>query len=67
MNGIFLVIAAFLACAVESIEMIAIVVGVGQMRGWRSTWIGTAAGFAVLAAVVVVIGDSGGALGSCAT
>ena len=56
MNGIFLVIAAFLASAVESIEMVAIIVGVGQMRGWRSTWIGTAAGFAVLAAVVVVMG-----------
>lgn len=56
MNGIFLVIATFFASVIESVEMVAIVVGVGQMRGWRSTWFGVAAGFVVLAAVVVVMG-----------
>ncbi len=32
----------FLAAAVEVIEMVIIVVGVGTVRGWRSTWLGAA-------------------------
>lgn len=56
MNGIFLIAAAFLASGVESVEMLSILVGVGQTRGWRSTWIGAAAGFAVLTLVVVGMG-----------
>ena len=47
---------AFLASAVEVVEMVTIVVGVGATRGWRSTVIGAGAGFAVLAVVVVVVG-----------
>jgi uncharacterized membrane protein len=31
----------FLAAAVEIIEMVIIVVGVGAIRGWRSTLLGT--------------------------
>jgi uncharacterized membrane protein len=46
----------FLASAVEAIEMVTIVVGVGATRGWRSTVIGTIAGFALLAVVVIVVG-----------
>jgi uncharacterized membrane protein len=46
----------FLASAVEAIEMVIIVVGVGAARGWRSTLGGAAAGFAVLAVVVSVAG-----------
>ncbi|HEY8678113.1 MAG TPA: hypothetical protein VIN39_05715 [Candidatus Dormibacteraeota bacterium] len=46
----------FLASAVEAIEMVTIVVGVGATRGWRSTLIGAGAGFALLAVVVVVAG-----------
>ena len=53
-NAIF--IATFLASAVEAIEMVTIVVGVGATRGWRSTIIGAAAGFALLAAIVLVVG-----------
>ncbi len=53
MNGIFLIIATYLASAMESIEMMAIVVGVGATRGWRSTLIGAATGLAVLGAIVV--------------
>jgi uncharacterized membrane protein len=53
-NAIF--IATFLASAVEAIEMVTIVVGVGVTRGWRSTIIGAAAGFAVLAVIVLVVG-----------
>jgi Ca2+/H+ antiporter, TMEM165/GDT1 family len=50
----------FLASAVEAIEMVAIVVGVGTIRGWRSTLIGAAAGFAVLVV-------AGGAFGTALT
>ncbi len=46
----------FLASAVEAIEMVIIVVGVGAARGWRSTLGGAAAGFAILALVVPVAG-----------
>lgn len=53
-NAVF--IATFLASAVEAIEMVTIVIGVGATRGWRSTVLGAAAGFAVLAVVVVVVG-----------
>jgi uncharacterized membrane protein len=41
---------------VEVIEMVIIVVGVGATRGWRSTIVGTVAGFAVLAVLVVGLG-----------
>ena len=49
-------ITTFLASAVEAIEMVTIVVGVGATRGWRATWVGVVAGFAVLAVLVVVLG-----------
>src|SRR5258708_22801200 len=45
-------ITTFLASAVEAIEMVTIVLGVGATRGWRSTLVGVGAGFAALAAVV---------------
>src|SRR6267378_5201259 len=53
---IAVLISTFLASGVEAIEMVTIVVGVGATRGWRSTWIGVAAGFGVLAVVVAVAG-----------
>jgi uncharacterized membrane protein len=51
-------VTTFLAAAVEVIEMVIIVVGVGTVRGWRSTWLGAAAGFGVLAALVLVLGTA---------
>src|SRR2546427_9317598 len=57
MTGLIpVLITTFLASAVEAIEMVTIVVGVGATRGWRSTLIGAASGFGVLAVVVVVLG-----------
>ena len=53
---IAVLVATFLAAGVEAIEMVTIVVGVGATRGWRSTLIGSAAGFGVLAVVVAVGG-----------
>jgi uncharacterized membrane protein len=52
----YVLITTFLASAVEAIEMVTIVVGVGATRGWRSTLLGAAAGFGVLAVIVVALG-----------
>ena len=46
----------FLASSVEANEMVTIVLGVGATRGWRSTLLGAAAGFAPLAVIVAVLG-----------
>jgi uncharacterized membrane protein len=46
----------FLASAVEAIEMVVIVLGVGATRGWRSTLLGAVAGFALLAVIIAVLG-----------
>jgi uncharacterized membrane protein len=49
-------ITTFLGSTVEAVEMVAIVVGVGTTRGWRSTWLGVGAGLGVLILVVAVFG-----------
>jgi uncharacterized membrane protein len=54
----YVFVTTFLAAAVEVIEMVIIVVGVGTVRGWRSTWLGVAAGMAVLAVVVLALGTA---------
>ena len=46
----------FLASAVEAVEMVTIVVGVGATRGYRDTLVGAAAGLVVLAVAVAVGG-----------
>jgi uncharacterized membrane protein len=51
-------VTTFLASAVEVIEMVIIIVGVGSVRGWRSTWLGAGAGLAVLAVLVLVFGTA---------
>ena len=54
--AVYVLVTTFLASAVEVIEMVTIVVGVGATRGWRSTLLGSAAGFVVLAVVVAGFG-----------
>lgn len=51
-------VTTFLAAVVEVIEMVIIVVGVGSVRGWRSTWLGAGAGLGVLAALVLALGTA---------
>jgi uncharacterized membrane protein len=51
-------VTTFLAVAVEVIEMVIIVVGVGSVRGWRSTWLGAGGGLAVLAVLVLAAGTA---------
>src|ERR1700746_3703441 len=52
------VTAAFLASLVEVVEAFTIVLAVGTMRGWRPALLGTSAGLAVLAVIVVLLGPA---------
>jgi uncharacterized membrane protein len=53
-----LYLAVFLACAVEAVEALTIVLAVGTTRQWRSTMQGVGAGLIVLAVVVGVLGPA---------
>jgi uncharacterized membrane protein len=55
---ILVVLGAFLASAVEMVEALTIVLGVGVVRGWRSPLIGVAAAAVTLAALVAVLGPA---------
>jgi uncharacterized membrane protein len=57
-STILLFLAAFLASAVEMVEALTIVLGVGIVRGWRSTLIGVEAATIVLAALVAALGPA---------
>ncbi len=57
-NATALFIAVFLACAVEAVEATTIVLAAGTARDWRSAITGTAAGLAVLAVIVAVLGPA---------
>ena len=53
---------AFLASAVEMVEALTIVLGVGVVRGWRSTLIGVAAATVVLLGLIAVFGAALGSI-----
>ena len=53
-----IVLGAFLASAVEMVEALTIVLGVGIVRGWRSTLIGVGAASLVLAVLVAALGPA---------
>jgi len=53
-----LFIAVFLACAVEAVEALTIVLAAGTARDWRSASTGGLAGLVVLAVVVAVLGPA---------
>jgi Ca2+/H+ antiporter, TMEM165/GDT1 family len=55
---VVLVGAVFLACAVEMVEALTIVVAVGHTRGWRSAMEGTGAALLALTALVAVFGPA---------
>jgi uncharacterized membrane protein len=55
---LIIVLGAFLASAVEMVEALTIVLGVGVVRGWRSPLIGAAAATLVLAVLVAALGPA---------
>jgi len=57
-NSLALFLTVFLACAVEAVEALTIVLAAGLTREWRSTFQGMAAALVVLAAAVAVIGPA---------
>jgi uncharacterized membrane protein len=57
-HDILLVSAAFLACAVEMVEALTIVLAVGVTRGWRSALLGSGAALLTLAVVIAALGPA---------
>ena len=53
-----LVVAVFIACAVEATEALTIVMAVGVTRSWRSALIGVGVALVVLAAVTAALGPA---------
>jgi uncharacterized membrane protein len=58
MNAGFLFVAVFLACMVEAVEALTIVLAVGITRGWRAPVYGTGAALLLLAVVVAGLGPA---------
>ena len=58
MNELALALTVFVACAVEAVEALTIVLAAGLTRGWRSTFQGMAAALVVLAIVVAALGPA---------
>ena len=57
-HSVLIVAASFLACAVEMVEAVTIVLAVGVTRGWKSAGWGVAAALAALAVIVAVLGPA---------
>lgn len=55
-QAVGLAVSVFLACAVEAVEALTIVLAVGTTRSWRSTLIGVAVAMVVLGATTAVVG-----------
>ena len=58
MSTLALALTVFLACAVEAVEALTIVLAVGTTRDWRSALQGTGAALLALAAVVAALGPA---------
>jgi uncharacterized membrane protein len=57
-NATLLVLSVFLACAVEAVEALTIVLAAGTSRDWRSALTGVGTGLLVLAAIVAALGPA---------
>jgi uncharacterized membrane protein len=57
-SAILIVLGSFLASGVEMVEALTIVLGVGVVRGWRSTLIGAGAALVVLGVLVAALGPA---------
>mgnify|MGYP003346443579 FL=1 len=61
-NDLALFISVFLACAVEAVEAVTIVLAAGTSRNWKSSFQGVVSSLILLASLVVVLGPSIGKL-----
>jgi len=57
-QDVALAVSVFLACAVEAVEALTIVLAVGVTRSWRSALFGVGAATAALAAIVAALGPA---------
>jgi len=55
-NDIALIVSVFLACAVEAVEAVTIILAAGHARDWRSTFQGVISGLVVLAGLIALLG-----------
>jgi uncharacterized membrane protein len=58
LHNVFLVSAATLACVVEMVEALTIILAVGVTRGWRSAIVGTGTALVALAILVAALGPA---------
>ena len=58
MSTALLVLSVFLACAVEAVEALTIVLAAGTSRDWRSALTGVGVGLLTLAAIVAALGPA---------
>jgi uncharacterized membrane protein len=58
LNALPLILTVFVACAVEAVEALTIVLAAGLTREWRSTFQGMAAALVVLAVVTAAVGPA---------
>jgi uncharacterized membrane protein len=58
MNSSALFIAVFLACAVEAVEALTIVLAAGFGRDWRSAFLGVGSALAILVVIVAALGPA---------
>jgi uncharacterized membrane protein len=58
LNALPLILTVFVACAVEAVEALTIVLATGITRQWRSTFQGMAAALVALAVITAVVGPA---------
>jgi uncharacterized membrane protein len=58
LNAVLLILSVFLACTVEAVEALTIVLAAGTSRDWRSALTGVGAGLLTLAAIVAALGPA---------
>lgn len=58
MRDVLLILGVFLACVVEAVEALTIVLAVGTTRSWRSTWYGVVSALLMLALFIGIFGSA---------
>lgn len=58
MTGLALFLAVFLACIVEAVEALTIILAAGTARDWRSALTGSAVALAILAIIIAALGPA---------